>query len=107
MKEGRESAPEFAFPPNLVVNKQLNADYKRYVQRPTLFREIAALDVRALFLYGGNDIRPSWAVEQVAELMPRAKFVVIPDADHYLYLTHPDEVRGHFDLFLCSEDRWL
>lgn len=102
MREGREAPPEFASPPNLAANKQLNADYKRYVQRPTLFREVAALDLPALFLYGTQDIRPSWPTEQVAALMPRVRFVLLPAADHYPYRTHPDEVRDHADAFLRS-----
>lgn len=102
---GLETPPAFAYPPNPVANSQLNADYQRYVQRPTLFREIAALDVPALFLYGGADIRPSWAVEQVATLMPRARFVLLPQADHFLYPTHPHEVRAYADAFLRSLPR--
>jgi proline iminopeptidase len=102
MREGRETPPAFAYAPNLAANKQLNTDYKRYIQRPTLFREVAALAVPALFLYGGEDIRPSWPVEQVAALMPRARFVLLPEADHYPYRTHPDEVRTHADAFLRS-----
>jgi proline iminopeptidase len=105
MREGRETPPAFAYPPNRVANAQLNADHKRYVQRPTLFREVAALDVPALFLHGGEDIRPSWATEQVAALMPRARFVLLPAADHYPYRTHPDEVRAHADAFLRSLPR--
>lgn len=97
-QEGRETDPTFTYPPNL----QLNADFKRYVQRPTLFRQVNALDVPALFLYGEDDIRPSWAEEQVALLMPRAQFVLLPTAGHYLYLTHPDEVRAQTDTFMRS-----
>lgn len=100
MQEGRESPPEFAYPPNLVANKQLNADYKRYGQRPSLFREVAMLDGPALFVYGAEDIRPSWSVEQVATLMPRAHFVLLPGADHYPDRTHPAQMRTHAGAFL-------
>jgi proline iminopeptidase len=102
LEEGREKPLEYDAPPNMAANKQLNADYKRYVQRPSLFREVAALAVPALFLYGAEDIRPSWAVAQVAALLPRARLVLLPEADHYLYLSHPDEVRAHGDAFLRS-----
>jgi proline iminopeptidase len=100
--EGREVPPAFAYPPNLEANRQLSAEYKRYVQRPTLYREVAALAVPALFLYGAEDIRPAWAVEQVAALMPRSRFVALPEADHFPYRTHPNEVRAHADAFLRS-----
>jgi proline iminopeptidase len=105
--EGHEPPLENELPPNMAVNQQLNADFKRYVQRPTLFREVAALAVPALFLYGEEDIRPSWAVAQVAALLPRARFILLPGADHYLYLTHPDQVRAHAAAFLLSLTREL
>jgi proline iminopeptidase len=102
LQEGREPPLEYDSPPNMAVNKQLNADYKRYVQRPTLFREVAALDVPALFLYGAQDIRPSWAVAQIAALLPHAQFTLLPAADHYLYLTHPHDICTHANAFLDS-----
>jgi proline iminopeptidase len=102
LAEGRETPPAFDYPPNLAANKQLNAEYKRYVQRPTLWRGVADLPVPALFLYGADDIRPAWAVEQVARLMPRGRFVLVPGADHYLHLSHPDTVRAESLAFLRS-----
>jgi proline iminopeptidase len=99
-EEGREPTPAEVPLPNMTVNQHLNADFKHYVQRPTLWREVASLIVPALFLYGANDIRPSWAVEQVATLMPQARFVLQPEADHFLYLSHPDEMRHHTNTFL-------
>jgi proline iminopeptidase len=56
----------------------------------------------ALFLYGEEDIRPSWAAEQVAALMPRAQFALLSKADHYPYRTHPGEIREHAAAFLRS-----
>jgi proline iminopeptidase len=86
----------------MAVNQQLNADFKRYVQRPTLFRDVASLDLPALFLYGAGDIRPTWAVAQIAALLPRAWFILLAGADHYLYETHRKEVRTQADAFLRS-----
>ena len=100
MKEGREKPLPACRPFNSTANQQLNADFKRYVQRPSLFRDVASLDVPALFLYGAEDIRPSWAVAQIAALLPRARFVLLPGADHYLYETHPREVRARAGAFL-------
>lgn len=102
VEEGRE-APLMTDPPtNMAANRQLSADFKRTIQRPTLFREVAALQTPALFLYGAEDIRPSWAVAQVAALLPDARFDLIPHADHYLYLTHPEHVQSRADAFLSS-----
>ncbi|MFL5762028.1 MAG: alpha/beta fold hydrolase [Thermomicrobiales bacterium] len=99
-KEGRETQLEFSYPPNKSANHQLNAVYKLFVQCPTLFHQVATLEVPALFLYGAMDIRPSWAVEQVATLMPQARYIVLHEADHYVYLTHPSEVRAYSNEFL-------
>jgi proline iminopeptidase len=102
VEEGREAPLKTDPPTNMMVNRQLSADFKRYIQRPTLLREVAALQAPAIFLYGTEDIRPSWAVEQVAMLLPNARFNLMPHADHYLYLTHPGHVRSQADAFLCS-----
>ena len=99
-QEGREASPAFTYPPNLAANRQLSAEFKRYIQCPTLWREVAMLDVPTLVLYGAEDIRPSWPVEQVAALLPRSRFVLLPEADHDPYRTHPDEIRAHADTFL-------
>jgi proline iminopeptidase len=104
MQEGLETQPEYAYPPNRIANRQLNDDYKSFIKRPALLRELAELEVPSLFLYGESDIRPSWAVEQIARLMPAAKFVMIPNADHYFYLSNPDVVRSQVDAFLKSLD---
>lgn len=102
VEDGREAPLTTDPPTNMTVNRQLSTDFKRYIQRPTLLREVAALHVPALFLYGAEDIRPSWAVAQVAALMPDAQFDLIPLADHYLYLTHSEHVQSQANAFLSS-----
>ncbi|HEY1014544.1 MAG TPA: alpha/beta hydrolase [Herpetosiphonaceae bacterium] len=98
---GLEPPLDFRFPPNMEVNAQVNADQKRFIQRPRLWREIAELRVPALFVYGAADIRPSWPVEQVARLLPAASFVLL-DADHHLWLGRPDELRAALRDFLAA-----
>jgi proline iminopeptidase len=105
VEEGREAPLQTDPPTNMAANRQLSADFKRYIQRPKLLLEVAALHVPALFLYGAGDIRPSWAVAQVAALMPKAQFEMIPLADHYLYLTHPEPVQSQANAFLSSLPR--
>ncbi|MFN8665004.1 MAG: alpha/beta hydrolase [Thermomicrobiales bacterium] len=103
--EDREVPLQTDPPTNMSVNRQLSAEFKRYVQRPTLLREVADLQVPALFVYGTEDIQPSWAVAQVAALLPDAQLHLVPHADHYLYLTHPEAVRALADVFLTSRQR--
>ena len=82
------------------VNAAGNASWRQYIQRPDLLQKLAQLDVPTLFVYGGNDIRPSWPVEQVANLMPQGKFVRITGANHYIWFTHAAELKAHLRPFI-------
>ena len=91
---GLETLPAFDYPPNLEVNAQVNRSWKEYIQRPSLLKEIAQLDRPALFLYGDQDIRPSWPIEQVAQLLPNATLAIIAGADHHIWVTHAEAMRA-------------
>jgi len=41
-------------------------------------------------LSAANDVRPSWPLQQLAQLVPRGTFAVIDDVPHDLWSTHPD-----------------
>lgn len=53
-----------------------------------------ATDSTGLFAYGDSDIRPSWPVEQVANLMPRAGFELIKGAEHVIWFSHESELKS-------------
>jgi proline iminopeptidase len=91
--QGLEILPPFDYPPNLEVNAQVNRSWKAYIQRPSLLNELAHLEHPALFVYGDQDIRPSWPMEQVAQLLPKASFRMIVGADHHIWVTHAEELR--------------
>jgi proline iminopeptidase len=99
---GRERLPTFAYPPNLQVNAAVNRSWKAFIKHPLLLRRLAALDIPTLAVYGSDDIRPSWPVEQVANLLPRARFELIEGAGHYLWLTHADALRIHLRRFVYA-----
>ena len=82
---------EFKADPN--VNRKGNCDWRKYIKRPTLFREIADLDIPAVFVNGGNDIRPNWPTQQLASLMPSGRYVEISNAAHMIWLTHAAELK--------------
>lgn len=88
-----EQIPKFDYPPNMEVNKQLNRSWKRYIQNPDLLRAISKLETPALFVYGDRDIRPSWSVEQVANLMPDARFEFVEEAEHVIWFSRPNELK--------------
>lgn len=89
-----EQMPEMKYPGNNEVNKLGNKSWQEYIQHPTLLKRISELNIPALFVYGSKDIRPSWPAEQVAYLMPNARFVTINDAAHYIWLTHHEEMKN-------------
>ena len=98
--QGLEILPPFDYPPNLEVNAEVNRSWKQYIQRPSLLKEIAHLDRPVLFLYGDHDIRPSWPVEQVAQLLPNAIFQMIAGADHHIWVTHAEELQAPLRKFV-------
>ena len=92
--QGLEILPHFDYPPNMEVNAQVNRSWKAFIQRPSLLKEIAQLDRPGLFLYGDQDIRPSWPMEQVAQLLPNVPFHMIEGADHHIWVTHAEELQA-------------
>ncbi len=95
-----ETLPDMAYPFNDEVNLQLNASWHAYTKAPQLLKRIAALDVPALFVYGSNDIRPSWPTEQLAQLLPQGHFECIEGAAHLIWATHAGELREYLRTFL-------
>ena len=94
MEQEGEHLPHFDYPPNYEVNEQLSRSWKAYIQNPTLLRTISSLRVPALIVYGDKDIRPSWPVEQVANLLSNAHFELIEGAEHVIWFSHPNELRS-------------
>ena len=70
------------------VNPQGNASWRSYIKRPSLLSELAHLSLPCVFINGGSDIRPNWPTQQLAGLIPRGKYIEIPDAAHFIWLTH-------------------
>jgi proline iminopeptidase len=94
--------PDFEHPFNPEVNRVGTASWRAFIKRPRVLREIADLQIPALVVYGSEDISPSWPVEQLAALLPDARFVMIAGAEHHLELTHPDELRTCLRDFLST-----
>ncbi len=95
-----ELVPEFKHAVNLEVNVEGNASWRRFIQRADLFAKIAALQTPILIVYGDEDIRPSWPAEQLANLMPNARFETINGAQHFIWITHANELRKALKGFL-------
>lgn len=96
-KEGEQN-PEMLYPYNLEVNAAVSGTWHQFVLEPSLLRFFADFQPPALFVYGSEDIRPRWPVEQLVNLLPNAQLVVIPGAAHVIWMTHgkelPEALRG-------------
>lgn len=97
-----ERMPVMNYPGNDEVNKLGNKSWQEYIQDPLLLKKISQLDIPTLFLYGSRDIRPSWPAEQISNLMPNSQFTMIKDAEHYIWLTHYDEMKSILHNFTKS-----
>lgn len=97
-----EPEPDFPYPRNKQVNLDGVISARAYCRDEYLLKRLADLDVPMLAVGGGQDIRPSWAAEQVVHLMPNAGWVLLPEASHYLWLTHADQLGAVMRGFLQS-----
>lgn len=87
---GEVNPKEFVADPQ--VNVLGNLSWKEYMRRPGLLRDIAALNCPATYIWGTEDIRPSWPTQQLAGLM-KAEYVEIPGAAHCIWMTHGNELK--------------
>jgi proline iminopeptidase len=92
--------PLFAYPFNPRVNRAGVASWRVFIKQPQVLRQIADLRIPALVMHGSADNSPSWPVQQLAALLPNARFVLVAGGGHHLELTHPDELRACLRDFL-------
>lgn len=92
-RERTERLPVFAYPTNEEVNREGTRSRLEYLKDPQLVSRIRSLDIPAVIIQGEKDLRPNWSSEQVAHLLPHAQYTVIQEAEHCLWLTHPQELR--------------
>jgi len=83
--ERGEQSPEMAYPGNTEVNTEGNRTLREFGRTPDFFLRVSKMNMPALFVIAENDIRPSWPVEQLANLMPNARYVKVNGASHYIW----------------------
>lgn len=71
------------------VHAALWASFKEWIHEPALWRRLADCPVPMTFIAAENDIRPSWPLQQLAELVPDASYNVVEDVAHDFWFTHP------------------
>ncbi|GAA5502605.1 putative aminoacrylate hydrolase RutD [Deinococcus xinjiangensis] len=89
---GKHLEADFVVEYSPEVHAALRADWRRYIKQPDLLVRLARLSVPVVFLHMQHDIRPSWPAQQLAQLLPYAQFVELPDAAHNAWLTHSHEL---------------
>jgi proline iminopeptidase len=85
---------------NYECHATLNAADREHWREADLVEECRALEVPVLILDGAKDIRPRWAVDSLAEALPNATRVSLPDAAHLPWLDDPEAFRTALMSFL-------
>jgi proline iminopeptidase len=71
------------------VHASLSDSFTEWIHRSDLWRRLADCQVPMHFIAAGDDIRPSWPLRQLAELVPHGTFSAVPGVPHDFWLTHP------------------
>lgn len=71
------------------VWRALKDSFVDWIHEPSLFRALADITVPMTFVAAGRDIRPSWPLRQLAELVPHGRFDVLEDVPHDFWSTDP------------------
>jgi len=95
-----EAMPEMLFEGNDEVNKQGNKSWRKFIQTPSLYKDISELKMRTLIMCAQEDIRPNWPAIQIHALMPNAELAFIDGAAHFIWLEYADEMRKKLRAFL-------
>ncbi|MFT3951623.1 MAG: alpha/beta fold hydrolase [Oscillospiraceae bacterium] len=85
------------------VNILGNATLRAFGRTPDFYKRLSVLAINTLFVMAEHDIRPSWAVEQLYHIMPRAEYVVIPNAAHYIWLFNSEELKAALLTFIKND----
>ncbi|MGA5298605.1 alpha/beta fold hydrolase [Nucisporomicrobium flavum] len=86
---GKPSEPAVEIDWVPAVHAALSRSFTEWAHRPDLWRGLADCAVPMRFVAAGDDIRPSWPLEQLAALVPRGRFTTVPGVPHDFWFTHP------------------
>lgn len=71
------------------VHAALWGSFPAWIHQPDLWRALADSPVPMAFVAAGEDVRPSWPLEQLATVVPAGAFEVVPGVAHDFWATHP------------------
>ncbi|HEX5087194.1 MAG TPA: alpha/beta hydrolase [Nocardioides sp.] len=88
-ERGRASEPDLDLEWAEDVWRALSDSFVDWIHEPELFRRLADSPVPMHFVAAGDDIRPSWPLQQLAALVPAGRFETLPGVPHDFWATHP------------------
>lgn len=100
LEKHKETLPEMRYPINVDVNKTGNATFRKYIQSPSLYRQLNNFELKTLFMCAENDIRPNWPVLQLYNLLPNAELTIIERAEHYIWINEYEAMKDALLNFL-------
>lgn len=97
-----ETVPNLIYEFNHNANSMGNETLRAFGRKPNFYKSISQLDNKIIFIMAEKDTRPSWPVEQLYQLMPNAKYVCIPNAEHYIWIFNSEALKGELLSFLTE-----
>nr|WP_081472417.1 alpha/beta hydrolase [Ornithinibacillus scapharcae] len=87
-----ELKPDFEYKANKVVHRSLINSWREFIKKPELLKDISQLQLPSLFIYAEEDIRPSWSIRQISNLISNSRYIEIKGAEHYIWLSKKNEL---------------
>ena len=94
-----EGLADGGFAPNYACNRALMAE-SHAIDASLLLEHCRSLDLPVLIAHGAADPRPAWALDPLADALPRARLVVFDRVGHLPWLEHPELLRRELRQFL-------
>ena len=85
---------------NFQVNRVLWKDGRHFIERPIMVEQVAALQIPTLIIHGALDPRPARVARHLAQCMPSARYVELPNVGHLLWIERPDLLKDALRSFL-------
>jgi proline iminopeptidase len=82
------------------VDTQLWEDVQQRAGTDTLVGQVRGLDLPALIIHGALDLCPAWPAEELSELLPDARFVLLEEAGHFPWIEQSQAVATELRNFL-------
>ncbi|MBB4826427.1 proline iminopeptidase [Sporosarcina luteola] len=90
--ERKELKPDFEYEANKIVHRSLINSWRSFTKKTLLLKEISEVEIPSLFIFAENDIRPSWSIKQISNLISDSSYIEIEGAGHYIWLSEKDKL---------------